>query len=271
MKLNIKTSEIRNAYKEHNFDVVKVSVLDFKNQYNVNSNNLYILLKDAAGTLDSKEILKLQDNGLYKETRIGAFKYNTKERCIDIMFNPDIIVDLLALKELYGKYRYNAVLKFKKTPSFRLYELLKDSVAQGGRKFKLEELKERLGFSPTSYPDYYEFKRSLLQKSIKEITEYTDLTNIEIEEHKDLKKVVALTLNVKCSEMLNEDICDILYTPTKEEIDRMSVVTGIDLTEAQAISLIEVAIITISRNKLDIGFYDYLEQLKNTGVIWSLI
>jgi plasmid replication initiation protein len=271
MKMNIKASEIRNAYKEQNFDVIKVYVLDFKNQYNVNSNNLYILLKDAASILDSKEIMKLQNDGLYKETRIGAFKYNNDERCIDIMFNPDMIVDLLALKELYGKYKYNAVLKFKKTSSFRIYELLKDVVAQGSRKFRLEELKERLGFSPNSYPDYYEFKRSLLQKSIKEITENMDLTNIDIEEHKDLKKVVALTFSVKSSEILNEAISDSLYIPTKEEIDRMSVVTGINLTESQAESLIEVAIITISRNNLDIGFYDYLEQLKNTGVIWSLI
>ena len=271
MKMNIKSSDIRNSYKDHNFDLIKVYVLNYKNEFNVKGNNNYVVLAEVAEGLDKKEINYLQKDGSYKDVRLGAFKYNKENKCIDIMFNPDLIIDLLALKEVYGSYKYVTINGFKKNASFRLYELFKESATTDMRKFMLGELKLKLGLDATSYPDFYELKRSLLSKSIEEIIALTDITEVGVDIQLEVKKVVAMSFKANLGLPAQNTPQDPLYTVSTEELGRMSLVTGIDLTEEQAEKLVQIVITTISKSNLDVGFYDHLENLKTTGVIYNLI
>lgn len=275
MKMNIKPSEIRESYKSYNFDIIKVFVIDLKREYKLTSNNIWGILEDAAIGLNTKTISYMKDDGFYEDRRIGAFEYNHEESCIEIRFNPDLIVDLIALKEFYGKYRYIAAREFKKTSSYRLYELFKECAVLGiERKFSLEQIKLRLGLEMNSYSDTYELKRGLIWKCTKEIIKFTDIESVGYDEEREGKKTVGFIFNVKLKSEPSDSreiLQDKFYKPTKEEIGRMSFVTGIDLNEAQAEKLIAKVITTIAWNSLDIGFYDYLKTLSETSVIWSLI
>lgn len=263
MKMNIKSSEVRNAYEKQTFDIIKVFVSDYKKQYEVKGNNNYILLQDTTETINAQMIKLLDINEVVK---LGAFNYNSDERCIDIMFNPDLIVKLLELKEVYGLYKYTAVKNFKKAASFRLYELLYGLNDGESRTFKLEDLKIKLGLAHDGYPDFYEFKRSLLWPSFKEIVSFTDIKKIDMEELKECKKTHSITLKIKRFESEEDVPVNPLYRVSKEETDRISLVVGKELTEDQAERLTSTVILAIAKNDVDMGFYEYIEHLKELGV-----
>lgn len=272
MKMNIKPSEIKKAYEEHNFEIARVYVLDFKNEYKVKGNNLYISLVETTEKLDKATIKIVKEDGTSEEVKIGAFEYIKNERCIDIMLNPEVLMLFLALGERYGKFKYAASKNFKKMYSYRLYDIAKDTLEKKGyRHFSLDEMKNKLGLDSTKYEDCYELKRNVLKPSIAEIEKSTDL-RIRIQDKVKIKKIIGFTLNVSSIPVDDSTIeKDLIPELTQEELDRINLTARLNLTMDQAENLVRIVILTIVENEVDKGFYDYIKELRECGIIFTLI
>jgi plasmid replication initiation protein len=146
IKSNIKPSEIKTLFGHETFKDLRIYVNEFKEEFNLSSNNLYKVLEDTASSLKKKELNYLQDDGTFVEKSwVITSKYNSEEKFIELTFHPDLILDLLVIKGKFGKLEYNATKTFKTSYAFRIYELLQNYAYRGNRRFELEDLRYKLG------------------------------------------------------------------------------------------------------------------------------
>lgn len=101
---------------------------------------------------------------------------------------------LLELKENFTKYELINVLALKGKFSIRLYELFKSYLWKKGFTMELEDIKKLLHCE--NYKTYKDFRVRVLDYSIKEINEYTDL-EIRYKPIKAGKKVVKIQFTIK--------------------------------------------------------------------------
>jgi plasmid replication initiation protein len=107
-------------------------------------------------------------------------------------FDPAMKDHFLSLKDKYTKYLLEYVWNFKCVHSIRIYELLKENYNQGkdSREFEIRDLKAILALED-SYEEWYEFKRSVIVKTQKEINKYSDI-RFEFDPIKQGRTVVAI-------------------------------------------------------------------------------
>lgn len=260
IKSNLRPSEMRSYLANETFKDLKIYVNEFKDAFNLNSNNLYKVLQDTAFSLKRKIIQYMQDDGSFVEKDwVITCKYNEEGKYVELTFHPDLILDLLVLKGKFGKMEYNAVKHFRSTYAFRIYELLQNYAYRGMRTFELQDLRYKLGiYDDNKYSAYYEFKRNVLMPSIKSINEYTNL-QIEFHEIRYGRKVGAIEFDItqkatiKIKDTKFEDIVDL------SQVRKMHEITGVDLTAGQVAKLTNTAIESIRKYKIDMSFYEYIE------------
>ena len=100
---------------------------------------------------------------------------------------------LIELKQNFTKYELINVLSLKGKYSIRLYEILKSYLWQHKVILDLEDLKKTL--QCPDYKAYKDFRIRVLDYSIDEINNYTDL-NISYNTIKDGRKIVALEFEI---------------------------------------------------------------------------
>ena len=125
---------------------------------------------------------------------VAIVNENTKE--ITVEFPQLLKPYLLQLKENFTSYQLENVVYLKSSYSIRLYELLKQYVKIGSRKFTVNELKELLGIGKDEYSQFGHFKAKVLKISIDQINSNSDI-NIELFPVKKGRKVIALIFSIE--------------------------------------------------------------------------
>ncbi len=167
--------------------------------------------KEYAELMESKhkdEYKRLQELGemlLSKPLKIptvGGFAvcnwfawYEYKDGMIHCSFHPKLKPYLLKLQEMFTKYRLENILKFKSVYSIRIYEIAKSWEAKGEFSYPIDEFKEIIG-AANKYTAYYDFKRYVLERAIKEINSLSDI-RLSFKEKKLGRKVTDLVFTVK--------------------------------------------------------------------------
>jgi len=95
----------------------------------------------------------------------------------------------------YTKYKKDIILRLKRDYSFDLYHLAKKFQAMGRFEISLEDFRNELGV-PDSYNDLSNLKKRVIQPSLDEITEQTDI-NVTYENIKSGRAVVGFRFTVK--------------------------------------------------------------------------
>ena len=260
IKSNIKPSQMTTLFANETFKDLKISVNEFKEAFHLNSNNLYKVLEETAKNLKRKMIQYLQDDGSFVEKSwVITSKYNEKGKYVELTFHPDLIFDLLVLKGRFGKMEYNAVTTFKTSYAFRIYELLQNYAYKGVRRFELEDLRYKLGiYDDAKYSKYAEFKRNVLIPSIDSINESTSL-DIKLNEIRYGRKVGAIEFIISQKATPLIETYDIPEPIDLSQVKEMEKRVGIKLTAKQVSELEEITIKRIKENKIDMGFYEYIE------------
>lgn len=109
---------------------------------------------------------------------------------------------LLELHDYYTQYQLMYILPMQSQYAIRLYELFKSCETLQEVTFKVSKLRELLNLSEDILPLYANFRHSIVDLSIKEINQYTDLT-IEYQPNKKGRKVDSLTFTIKKKEDLS--------------------------------------------------------------------
>lgn len=125
---------------------------------------------------------------------------NKKSGVIKIRLDEDMKPFLLQLKQNFTQYELVYTLHFKSKYTIRLYELLKSihfhELETYTRKYSIDELRRILGAE--TYTEYRDFKRRVLEPSVKEVNDYSDKA-VSYEEIKNGRRVtgVQFTLTTK--------------------------------------------------------------------------
>ena len=167
------TSKI-DSRKSHNGEV-EITALEFGEMWNIDPKLAYKQLKEASVSLFQRSIVINDVNSgevgnlrwIYKEINQDTVGY------VKLSLSPDLLPYLTDLKGYFTSYRLLEVRDFKSSHAIRLYELLMQYKDTGWRQEKVVWLKNAFGVKD-KYSRWAEFKRNVLDKSIKEINELSD-------------------------------------------------------------------------------------------------
>ena len=94
---------------------------------------------------------------------------------IQIIFAPRVIPFVTRLDKEFTSYRLEKIGKLSSVYAVRMYELLVQFISLGKREFEIAKLRETLALG-SEYSATIDFKRYVLDTSVKQINEHTDIT-----------------------------------------------------------------------------------------------
>lgn len=260
IKSNIKPSQMQTFLANETFKDLRIYVNEFKEAFDLKSNNMYKVLADTAHSLKQKNIQYLQDDGVFVEKSwVITSKYNPEGKYVDLTFHPDLILDLLVIKGRFGRMEYNATKKFTTSYAFRIYELLQNYAYRGYRKFELEDIRYKLGiYDDNKYKQFSDFKKYVLTPSIESINQSTSL-DISFKELRYSRKVGAIEFYISQKTLISQKNDDDIDVVDQSQVEEMEKRVGCKLTAGTVASLTNIAIESIKEHKIDMSFYQYIE------------
>lgn len=277
IKSDLKTSQLKTYIAHKTFENIRIYVTEFKNEFNIKSNAIYKILEKTAADLFEKKFEYMQDDSTYVTKRwVITCRYNSEEKYVEITFHPDLILDLLLLKNRYGKLEFSAARNFKKSYTHRIYELLQNYLYQKYRTISLESLKEKLDIEPTKYQRFTILKEKVLEPAIEEINKFTNLQVSYTPLRKGRKiGAVKFSINLKETETILSNINDEKLEP--EILNKITTIINSKLKltnkleEYQISQIINESIAAIKEYKIDMSLYEYVEYQVNNVYNYSRV
>ena len=157
--------------QEYTFSIkeyCQVCGIDYKNGGN------YIYIKETIKALRDKSFWLLDEDGT--EVLIGWLakaRINKGSGKITVKLDEDLQRYVIGLFDNYTQYELLSTLPMKSSYSFRMYELLKSYAFTKHHTFNIDELKRVL--MAENYKNFKDFRRKVIEISVKEINLYTDI------------------------------------------------------------------------------------------------
>lgn len=177
-----------------------VTTADIIRLSGISATSAYAELKRAAEGLKRKEV-RLTDgpqgdplDDVVITNWAQAIKLSKKGGIIGIQFPKVLLPYLSELNKQFTYYELADVLKMSSTYSIRLYELMRQWRAAGSVEIPLSELRVMFELQD-KYPEYYEFKRRVLDPALKEINDLSPI-NVMMEPVKAGKSVEGLLFDI---------------------------------------------------------------------------
>lgn len=180
---------------------LKISVSDYIDTYSLQGRSVYENIKKACKTLFERQFTytEQQEKGVRVATSrwVSEIAYNDKTTAIDITFAPSVVPLITMLERHFTSYNLEQVAGLNSKYAIRLYEIVIAWKSNGKtNQIGLEQLRDRLGVFDDEYQRMELFKRKVLDKSVAEINEKTEI-NLSYEQHKNGRKIVGFTFTVK--------------------------------------------------------------------------
>ena len=162
-------------------DPVTIRALDFAIQFGTHADNVYRDLKSALETLFKRYVVihdTNPDTGLPRvtETRwLSTASYMDGDGSLQLIFAPRVIPFVTRLDKEFTAYRLEKIGNLSSVYAVRMYELLVQYLKVGKREFGIENLRGILGLEK-EYSEIADFKKFVLDISVKQINEFTDIT-----------------------------------------------------------------------------------------------
>ena len=174
--------------------IMKVNAKDYAETYNLDLKSAYQQLRVAADKLYERDIkLKNENTGEITRMRwVSSVKYQKSQGYVILAFSNEIKGYLFSLTERFMSYRLRDVASLKSIYSIRIYELLIQyrGMNRAGRIITLDALREMLDIQD-KYPVFSDFRKRVIEPSIKELNKCTDLS-IDYQPVKEGRKIVAI-------------------------------------------------------------------------------
>lgn len=163
--------------EDMDFKTYAIVVNDLLKECGVSSNNWNSTLKSEMEALSkiSIKIPKENKNDFLFTSLFSSIEYISGQGILELSFDPKLKPYLLQVKGNFTTYALKYAIQMKSPYSIRMYELLKQYSTFGRRKFTLDFLREIFSLED-KYPDFYDFKKRVLEKARKDCEKYSDLT-----------------------------------------------------------------------------------------------
>lgn len=264
VKKNISIEEFSRLAQTMAFELIEISVADYLGVYKTKSKAIYKELEKVATSLYEKEIVYFdEDSNLTRKRWVITCKYKDNEGKIALRFHPDLIKDLLIFQSNFTNLNYNVLTNVKSFYASRMYELLRQHMFVGKRKFELQDLRFKLGLDDNEYPKYANLKQKVIKPSIKWINDNSDI-EVEIEEDKcGTRSVQKLTFKINSKEVVPITCPSQLSLPIESDnslYQNIKSILNIDITAEQVDILSKSAVEGVTKYNIKKGCLDYIKE-----------
>ena len=198
-------------------DPLTVHAESYINQFGVHRVTAYQALKDACDNLFARQFSyqSKSEKGNIQNHRsrwVSEIIYIDTEATVKIIFAPAIVPLITRLEEQFTKYDIEQISDLSSAYAIRLYELLICWRSTGKTPIiELGEFRNRVGVLDTEYHRIAHLKERVIEHSIKQINEHTDIT-ASYEQHKKGRTITGFSFKFKQKQKPKEivaknDIC----------------------------------------------------------------
>lgn len=180
---------------------LEIHASDYANQFNVKKETAYEALKNAVNNLFERQFSFRETTkkgvGIVRSRWVSRIKYIDDSAILEITFAPDVVPLITKLEQHFTSYQLKQVSQLTSKYAIRLYELL-IAWREIGKvpKIELSEFREKLGIAADEYKAMNHFKSRVLEPSIKQINEHTDIT-VSYEQHKTGRTITGFSFRFK--------------------------------------------------------------------------
>ena len=202
-----------------NFEKIKINLKEFQDICNVTHKDYTGLKQDLTDINKKCWWITIAREGKEIECLVQWFSLIEIEKdsgIIRLEFHQNLKPYLLELSDrFYTSYELQNVLSFKSAYSIRLYELFKSLSNNESWFFTVDSLKEYLNCQE-KYAVFKDFKRRILDPSLKEINHYSDLV-ITYKTEKNGRKISRVIFSIAKKSEIQQQIKQLLNSYAEEE------------------------------------------------------
>ena len=182
---------------------LEIHASDYAKHFNVSTDAAYKALKDAVNNLFNRqfsytaEYKKTGKTGVVRSRWVSRIFYVDSLAILEITFAPDVVPLVTRLEEHFTSYQAKQVAHLTSKYAVRLYELL-IAWREAGKvpPIEISEFRNRLGLLDDEYTAMHNFKKRVLEPSIQQINEHTDIT-VTYEQHKKGRTISGFSFRLK--------------------------------------------------------------------------
>jgi len=194
---------------DEDFKDYEIRVSDFVQMFGLEKQKaIYKAVEEAARELSGKKIDLSNGKERIYASWLSYVRYIEGSGVVQLRFDKSLKPYFLQLKNCirgFTQYNLATVINFKSTYSIRLYELLKMEVwkaekartTQFEKSFEIEEYRRILGVDKNTYPIFADFRKRVIDTTVLEISEQTELNIAETKYIKTGRKITGITFIVK--------------------------------------------------------------------------
>ena len=196
--------------REHNKGLssdtpLKIDAMRYAEVFNVSKQTAYEALIDAETNLFERRFTFMDERDLKIKSRwISQAVYLTGEGAIEVIFTPAVVNEITrihGIEQFFTKYTLEQTSQLKSLYAVRLYELLIQwREARKTPLFELDTFREQLGLGIDDYKRMSDFKRRVLDASVKEINDKTDI-NVSYTQEKHRTTITGFKFKVLTKDM----------------------------------------------------------------------
>ena len=161
---------------------LEIQASDYAKHFNVSTDASYKALKEAVNNLFNRqfsytaEYKKTGKAGIVRSRWVSRIFYVDDLAVLEITFAPDVVPLITRLEQHFTSYQLEQVAQLTSKYAVRLYELIISWRERGNVPFtRLQELRLKLGIEDNEYIAMSDFKKRVLDHSIKQINKHTDI------------------------------------------------------------------------------------------------
>ena len=167
---------------------LEIHANDYASQFHVTKEAAYKALKTAVNNLFERQFSFKEETkkgiGVVRSRWVSRIKYIDDSAILEITFAPDVVPLITRLEKHFTSYQIQQVTQLTGKYAIRLYELL-IAWREVGKvpQIELSEFRAKLGVEDDEYKAMNHFKSRVLEPSIKQINQHTDII-VSYEQHK---------------------------------------------------------------------------------------
>ena len=182
---------------------LEIHASDYAKLFNVSADASYKALREAVNNLFNRqfsytaEYKRTGKIGIVRSRWVSRIFYVDDLALLEITFAPDVVPLITRLEEHFTKYEAKQVAHLTSKYATRLYELL-IAWREVGKvpQIELSDFRKRVGLLDNEYIAMSDFKKRVLEPSIKQINQHTDIT-VSYEQHKRGRTITGFSFKFK--------------------------------------------------------------------------
>ena len=180
---------------------LEIHANDYASQFHVTKEAAYKALKTAVNNLFERQFSFKEETkkgiGIVRSRWVSRIKYIDDSAILEITFAPDVVPLITRLEKHFTSYQIQQVTLLTGKYAIRLYELL-IAWREVGKvpQIELSEFRAKLGVEDNEYKAMNHFKSRVLEPSIKQINQHTDIT-VSYEQHKRGRTITGFSFRFK--------------------------------------------------------------------------